>query len=61
MAAEPAWERTWSARDPGDQGPVKIELDFTCLAIKLAYIKKSCFTLKRKDDRLCAPTGFFSV
>jgi hypothetical protein len=47
-AAIPARRRAWLARYPGNQGPGKIELDFTRLAINLSFTKKSRFTLKRK-------------
>jgi hypothetical protein len=43
-----ACRRAWFARYPGNEGPGKIELDFTRLAINLSYTKKSRFTLKRK-------------
>ena len=47
-AAIPSRRRAWLDRYPGNQGPGKIELDFTRLAINLSFTKKSRFTLKRK-------------
>jgi hypothetical protein len=47
-AAIPARRRAWLARYPGNQGPGKIELDFTRLAINLSFTKKNLFTLKWK-------------
>jgi hypothetical protein len=48
MTARPAWGKTWLSRYLENQGPGKIELDFTRLATKLSYTQKKSFTLERK-------------